>query len=84
MNKDTITLPREMDEDLWYIVGKALGAESPEQCSRAAPLWNKLVARADRDAAHINSVQQSQPQPKPKPLQAELFKRVTHLRLNLH
>ena len=47
---NTIKLPREMDEDLWYIVGHALGAASPEQCERAAPLWKKLVARADRDA----------------------------------
>lgn len=53
--KDLITLPREMDEDLWYIVGGALGAESPEQCSRASPLWKKLVDRADRDAKRRNS-----------------------------
>ena len=46
-----IILPREMDEDLWYLVGGALGAESPEQCARAAQLWNKLVKRADADKA---------------------------------
>ena len=48
---DTITLPREMDEDLWYLVGGALGAESPEQCARAAPFWKRLVTRADNDKA---------------------------------
>lgn len=49
-SEQTITLPREMDEDLWYIVGGALGAQSPEQCNRAEPLWDKLVQRADSDA----------------------------------
>jgi hypothetical protein len=45
-----ITLPREMDEDLYYTVGSALGAQSPDQCGRADSLWKKLVARADSDA----------------------------------
>ena len=45
-----ITLPRELDEDLYYIVGSAMGAESPEQCGRAAELWEKLVRRSDSDA----------------------------------
>lgn len=45
-----IVLPRKMDEDLYYIVGRALGAQSPEQCARADGLWDKLVSRADRDA----------------------------------
>lgn len=45
-----ISLPRAIDEDLYYIVGGAMGAQSPEQCDRADGLWDKLVARADRDA----------------------------------
>lgn len=49
-SEQTITLPRVMDEDFWYLVGGALGAQSPEQCDRAEPLWNKLVQRADYDA----------------------------------
>ncbi len=48
-NNNTISLPREMDEDLYYIVGGAMGAESPEQCGRADSLWKKLVSRADYD-----------------------------------
>ena len=48
--RNKIVLPREMDEDLWYIVGGSMGAASPEQCERAKPLWAKLVERADRDA----------------------------------
>ena len=48
--EQAIALPREMDEDLYYIVGGAMGAQSPEQCERATVLWDKLVARADRDA----------------------------------
>ena len=48
--EDVITLPREMDEDLYYIVGGVMGAQSPEQCGRADSFWDKLVARADRDA----------------------------------
>lgn len=46
-----IILPRVMDEDLWYRVGSALGAQSPEQCGRAQPLWDVLVKRADADKA---------------------------------
>lgn len=47
----TISLPRDMDEDLYYTVGSAMGAQSPDQCERADGLWCKLVARADRDKA---------------------------------
>jgi len=43
----TITLPREMDEHLYYIVGGAMGAESPDQCRRADRLWKQLVAYSD-------------------------------------
>lgn len=45
-----IVLPRKMDEDLYYLVGGALGAQSPEQCGRADPFWAKLVSRADAEA----------------------------------
>ncbi len=48
-----IVLPRELDEDLYYMVGGALGAESPEQCGRADPLWEKLVKRSDSDRKFI-------------------------------
>lgn len=48
--EDAIVLPRKMDEDLYYVVGGAMGAQSPEQCARADVLWDKLVARSDRDS----------------------------------
>jgi len=36
-----------MDEHLYYIVGGAMGAESPDQCRRADRLWKQLVAYSD-------------------------------------
>jgi len=55
--KPTITLPREMDEDFYYMIGSAMGAESPAQCGRADQLWKKIVARADEDAAILAATQ---------------------------
>ena len=47
--KTTITLPREMDDDLHYIVGRAMGVAAGP-CKEAYLLWQHLVDRANADA----------------------------------